>query len=112
MKRNRLGNSFSDYLGRDGGAGRCRSRLGIHKEEVQIEVVLVAAEDSQKLQPHRNEQWEVVELGRQLGGKMKTVKMCLLQVSGVEVGRYKNFLSLQIKTINLIKISRTWGAPG
>lgn len=76
---NSLRNSFRDYLGRDGEAGGRWRSIGIHKEEVQIEVMLVAAEDSQKLQPHGNEHRKVVELGRQLGGKTKTAKMCLWQ---------------------------------
>lgn len=51
------------YLGRYGGAGRCWSSVSTHKEEVQIEVMFMAAEDSQELQPHGDERREVVQLG-------------------------------------------------
>ena len=33
------------------------------KDTPQIEVMLMAAENSQELQPHGNERWKVVELG-------------------------------------------------
>lgn len=44
------------------GQGDAGSGIRIHKEEVQIEVMLMAAENSQELQPHGNERWKVVEL--------------------------------------------------
>ena len=43
------------YLGGQGGGGGCWSRHGGHEEEVQIEVMLMAAENSQELQSHGNQ---------------------------------------------------------
>lgn len=52
-----------DYLGGYGRTGRCWGSICIHEEEVEVEVMLMAAEDSQELQSHGNERWKGIKLG-------------------------------------------------
>lgn len=61
------------HLGGQGGRGRCWSRCRCHEEEVQIEVMLMAAENSQELKSHGNQGGEWIQLVRKLGKTNKKV---------------------------------------
>lgn len=64
---------MDNHLGGQGGRRRYWSRCRCHEEEVQIEVMLMAAENSQELKPHGNQGGERIQLVGKLGKTNKKV---------------------------------------